>query len=496
MLECKNLRKHYSGVYALKGVDFCVRPGEVHALCGENGAGKSTLAKILGGVVRPDEGSVLMDGHPIALGHPTRARHMGIGIVFQELDLFENLTVAENMMLGNGGTAWVRRRAMDAFCRPYLREVGLDLSPRVRLGEIGIAAAQLVAIARSLSMQAKILLLDEPTSSLTEEAAERLLALVLQLKRSGTGIAYVSHKMKEIFQIADRVTVLRDGELVSNKLASETSVEETIHQMVGRSVDLSARIQSHPQEASAFSVHGLCSGRLKDVTFSVRRGEILGVAGLVGSGRSSLGETLFGLHHWEKGEGTCGEKKFYPRNPRDAIRLGFAYLPEDRRSQGLFLRASVRHNASYAVLNRLSRAGFVMQRKERQVVADQLAQTRTKAASDTLPVSALSGGNQQKVLLAKWLLPGPDVLFLDDPTRGVDVGAKADFHGIIEGLASRGKSIVMASSELLELLRCTHRIMVMNNGRMVGIVDTATATQEQIMTMAAGHQPPTADIQS
>lgn len=489
MLECKDLRKHYAGVYALKGVDFRVQPGEVHALCGENGAGKSTLAKILAGVVTPDEGTVFMDGQPIVLGHPTRARRLGIGIVFQELDLFEHLTVAENMMLGNDGPAWVRRGAMDAFCRPYLRKVGLDISPRALLGDIGIAAAQLVAIARSLSMQAKVLLLDEPTSSLTEEAAERLLALVLQLKQAGTGIAYVSHKMKEIFQIADRVTVLRDGELVSNKPAAETSIEETIRLMVGRAVDLSARIESQPRQEVAFSVRGLCSSRLKEVSFSVRRGEVLGIAGLVGSGRSSLGETLFGLHRWDKGEAACGNRKFHPRHPREAIREGFAYLPEDRRSQGLFLHTSVRHNASSAVLNRLSRAGFVMQGEERRIVADELAQTRTKAAADTLPVSALSGGNQQKVLLAKWLLPHPEVLFLDDPTRGVDVGAKADFYGIIEGLASQGKAIVMASSELLELLRCTHRIMVMNNGRVAGILDTASATQEQIMALAAGHQP-------
>jgi len=491
MLECRTIEKHYGGVYALKGVSFDVRPGEVHALCGENGAGKSTLSKILAGVVRPDGGVLSFDGKPVELSHPTEARKLGIGIVFQELDLFAHLTVGENMTLGHPEMErlWVRRRAVDAFCRPFLRLVGLDISPRIRLGNLSIATVQLVAIARALAMNAKILLLDEPTSSLPEEAMENLLGLVGVLKKSGTGIVYVSHKMKEIFRIADRVTVLRDGEHISTKKAADTSIEETIHLMVGRAVDLSARIEARPRENIALEIRGLHTRRLKGVDLSVRQGEVLGIAGLVGSGRTALGEALFGLDAWKQGEVRCNGRSYHPRHPREAIREGFAYLPEDRRTQGLFLRASIRHNASLAILPRLSRAGFIRKRDEKNMVLEEIRRVGIKTAGDTMPVESLSGGNQQKVLLAKWLLTGPGILYLNDPTRGVDVGAKADIYQMIEALAAAGKVVLFVSSELLELMRCSHRILVLHEGRSAGILETLTATQEQIMYLAAGHHP-------
>ncbi len=489
MLRCSQIEKHYGGVYALKAVDFDVYPGEVHALCGENGAGKSSLAKILAGVVRPDGGSLFVQGQEVAIDSPARARRLGIGIVFQELDLFEHLTVAENMTLvgAQGEHFWSNHAAQEKFCLPYLQQVGLNVSPRTRLGDLSIAAAQLVAIARALSMQAKILLLDEPTSSLTEEAAERLLELILELKKAGTAVVYVSHKMKEIFRIADRITVLRDGTHVSTKPAADTSIEETIRLMVGREVDLSATVKTRPGEEIALRVAGLDTAHLRDISFTARRGEILGIAGLVGAGRSELGEALFGLRKWERGEAECLGAPFHPRHPREALRARYVYLPEDRRTQGLFLRSSVRHNASGAILSRLSRAGWINQRREREVVAGELQRTRTKAARDTLPVHALSGGNQQKVLLAKWLLTAPEVLYLDDPTRGVDVGAKADIYRIIETLAESGRTVLFVSSELTELLRYSHRIMVMWEGRCAGIVDTPSTNQEQIMALAAGH---------
>lgn len=489
MLECAQIHKHYGGVAALRDVCFEVQPGEVVALCGENGAGKSTLAKILAGVVRPDAGSLRMNGREVAFAHPLEARAAGIGIVFQELDLFAHLTIAENIALANPAAErfWVRRSALDAFCRPSLRRVGLDISPRTRLGDLSIAGMQLVAIARALSMQAGILLLDEPTSSLTEEAAERLLSLIGDLKRAGTGIVYVSHKMKEIFRVADRVTVLRDGGHVSTRRAVDTSIEETIRLMVGRELDLSARPATKPREEPALEVRGLRTRRIKQADLVVRKGEVLGIAGLVGSGRSALGEALFGLDPWEAGQAKCLGRDYRPRHPREAIRSRFAYLPEDRRTEGLFLKFSVRHNASYGILPRLSRRGFIDSRREETTVREELARTRTKAARDTLEVHALSGGNQQKVLLAKWLLTNPEVLFLDDPTRGVDIGAKADVYQIIESLAAEGKAILLVSSELPELLRCSHRILVMHEGRAAGILEAAAATQEQIMTLAAGH---------
>jgi ribose transport system ATP-binding protein len=489
ILQCRNIEKHYGGVYALKAVDFDVRPGEVHALCGENGAGKSSLAKILAGVVPPDGGSLFVQGEQVSIDSPARARAFGIGIVFQELDLFEHLSVAENMTLAGAasGGFWLQRGAQEAFCLPYLKKVGLSVSPRAPLGDLSIASAQMVAIARALSMQARILLLDEPTSSLTEEAAERLLELILELKQSGTAIVYVSHKMKEIFRIADRVTVLRDGTHVSTKEARATSIEETIRLMVGREVDLTATLQTRPREEIALRVDGLSTRNLREISFTARCGEILGIAGLVGAGRSELGEALFGLQGWQAGEAECLGSAFHPRQPREALGGRFAYLPEDRRTQGLFLRSSVRHNASLAILPELSRAGWIHLRREKEVVAAELQRTRTKAARDTLPVNALSGGNQQKVLLAKWLLPRPKVLYLDDPTRGVDVGAKADIYRIMETLAESGCTILFVSSELTELLRYSHRIMVLWEGRCAGVVDTRSTSQEQIMTLAAGH---------
>ena len=491
LLECRGIEKHYGGVYALKDVGFDLRPGEIHALCGENGAGKSTLAKILAGVTQPDAGDVFLRGQKVAINNPARAREFGIGTVFQELDLFEQQSVAENMtMVGpQSGHFWVRRPKQESFCLPYLRQVGLDISPRTRLGELSIAAAQLVAIARALSMQARVLLLDEPTSSLTEAAAERLLELLLELKKSGTAIVYVSHKMREIFRVADRVTVLRDGAHVSTRAANETSIDETIHLMVGREIDLSTTVQSRPGSEVALEVSALCTENLHDISFTVHRGEILGVAGLVGAGRSELGEALFGRKKWTAGHAEAAGTAFHPRSPHDAMRARFAYMPEDRRSQGLFLQTSVRHNASGAILPRLSRAGWINPRREKAVVTEELQRTRTKAAHDTLPVNALSGGNQQKVLLAKWLLTGPTVLYLDDPTRGVDVGAKADIYRMIEALAEEGHAILFVSSELSELLRYTHRLMILCEGRCAGIVPTGSTTQEQIMTLAAGHHP-------
>jgi ABC-type sugar transport system ATPase subunit len=294
--------------------------------------------------------------------------------------------------------------------------------------------------------------------------------------------------MREIFRVADRVTVLRDGELVSTKAAAQTSIEETISLMVGRALPPGARLQTRPLTVTppALEIRNLQTRRVRGVNLRAARGEVIGIAGLVGSGRSALGEALFGLSPWLAGEVTLAGRAFRPGSPRAAIASGFAYLPEDRRGQGLFLNTSIRHNAAAAILDRLRRGPFIQRQRERQVTADELARTRTKAADHTLPVSTLSGGNQQKVLLAKWLLTNPEVLFLDDPTRGVDIGAKADVYQIIESLSAAGKTVLLVSSELSELLRCSHRIMVLHEGRMAGLLDTGGATREAIMTLATG----------
>lgn len=486
MLECRNIEKHYDGVRALKGVTFDVRAGEIHALCGENGAGKSTLSKIMAGVVVPDKGEIIWEGAASVVNSPAKARQMGIGIIFQELDLFTNLTIGENILLGQREAErfWVDRTSMDAFCRPHLRRVGLDMASNTLLGDLNIAARQLVSIARALSMRAKILLLDEPTSSLPEEAAERLLQLTMELKAAGAGIVYVSHKMNEIFRIADRVTVLRDGEHVATHDAKDTSIDKTIRLMVGRKINVSDRIKTRPNEEIALSVDSLKTSRLKNVSFSSKKGEVLGIAGLMGSGRTALGEALFGMDEWQAGQAEYEGKPFRPFSPRGAIRAHFVYLPEDRRTQGLFINTTVRHNASAAILPEVSSFGFLRFGKEKDVVGKELIRARVKVASDLQPVKTLSGGNQQKVLLAKWLVTQPHILYLDDPTRGVDVGAKADVYAIIEALSEAGRTVLIASSELLELLRITHRILVLHEGRSVGSIETARASQEGIMALA------------
>ncbi|MDR0902254.1 MAG: sugar ABC transporter ATP-binding protein [Opitutaceae bacterium] len=487
-ITCHGITKVFDKTKALDGVDFSINAGEVHALCGENGAGKSTLARIIAGVVAPDGGGIRIDGKAVDIGSPSRARALGVGIVFQELDLFNGLSVAENMALGHPQAErfFVNRRKLAEWCRPFLLRVGLQTNPLALLGAQSIATAQLVAIARALSMKARFLLLDEPTSALTEEAAERLLSLVGELKQAGTGIVYVSHKMREIFRVADRVTVLRDGSHVSTKAARETSIDETISLMVGRALDTSARIATKPRGELALEIKGLSTRRLKNISISARRGEIIGVAGLVGSGRSALGKALFGMEKWTAGNVVLAGEDYRPRSPAAAILAGCAYLPEDRRGQGLFLQTSIRHNASAAILDRVRRGFFVRRWQETKLVRDELEKTRAKIPGLSAPVSALSGGNQQKVLLAKWLLTRPALLYLDDPTRGIDIGAKADVYKIIEELSASGTTLLLASSEMPELLRLSHRVMVLHEGRMTGVLDAETATQEEIMTLATG----------
>ncbi len=487
-ITCRDITKRFDRTLALDRVGFSVNAGEVHALCGENGAGKSTLARVIAGVVRPDAGTMFIDGAPVEIAHPARARALGIGIVFQELDLFNGLSIAENMALGHPAAErfFVNRSRLAEWSRPFLGRVGLQTDPRAPLGAQSIATAQLVAIARALALDARFLLLDEPTSALTEEAADRLLNLVAELRRAGTGIVYVSHKMREIFRVADRVTVLRDGAHISTKTACQTSIDETISLMVGRTIDTAARIGTQPRAEIALETENLSTRRLKSISVTVRRGEVIGVAGLVGSGRSALGQALFGMEPWTGGRATLAGTAYRPRSPDEAILAGCAYLPEDRRRQGLFLQTSVRHNASAAILCRLRRGPFVRRWQETKLVRDELAKTRAKIPALSAPVSALSGGNQQKVLLAKWLLTRPALLYLDDPTRGVDIGAKADVYKIIAGLSASGTAILLASSEMPELLRLAHRIIVLHEGRVTGVLDAATATQEKIMSLATG----------
>jgi ABC-type sugar transport system ATPase subunit len=487
LLQAVGITKRYGGVYALKGAGFSLRAGEVHALVGENGAGKSTLARVLAGSTRADSGTISLNGGPVEIATPLDAQRLGIGIIYQELDLFPNLTAWENIVIGNlhfPEGRLVSFRRMEEFCRPFLDQVGLACGIRQTAGTLSIGQMQLLAIARALSMNARILLMDEPTSSLFDDAAERLFGLIAALKNRGVSIVYVSHKMDEIFRICDRATVLRDGETAGTVEMAGASVNELIRMMVGRELQIAARAARRPAGEIVLAAERLTTAKLKDVSFELRRGEVLGVAGLVGSGRSELGAALFGLDPLESGTLRLQGELRAPRSPRDAMDSGIGLLPEDRRLQGLMMRMSVLENATLAVLPDISGLGFIHRGEEQNCLAPVARQLALNCPSPAAPVNQLSGGNQQKVLLARWLLLNPTVLFLDDPTRGIDIGAKQDIYRLIDELAAAGKAIILVSSELSELLRCCDRILVLNEGCVTAHYEAAEATQEKIMSAA------------
>jgi ABC-type sugar transport system ATPase subunit len=460
---------------------------------GENGAGKSTLARIVAGAVRADAGSFHVNGRPVAIESPLAAQRLGIGIIHQELDLFPNLSVGENIAIGNlcfHEGPWAAFRRMESFCRPFLGQVGLVCGVREPAASLSIGQRQLLAIARALSMNARLLLMDEPTSSLFDDAVERLFGLIRGLRSEGVSVVYVSHKMDEILRIADRVTVLRDGQTVGTREAASTDAAELIRMMVGRDLNLAGGARGGLRGDVVLDVQDLCTARLRGVSFALHRGEVLGVAGLVGAGRSELGAALFGLDRIRGGGIRLQGAALAPRSPREAMRRGIGLVPEDRRLEGLMMSMSVRENASFATLGRIERLGFLRGACEITNLLKVSRQVALPYPSPDTCVSHLSGGNQQKVLLARWLLTDADVLFLDDPTRGIDVAAKQDIYRIVEELASAGRAVILVSSELPELLSCCHRILVLREGRVRAIFDSAEATQEKIMaaaTLAEAH---------
>ncbi|HWF37738.1 MAG TPA: sugar ABC transporter ATP-binding protein [Candidatus Acidoferrales bacterium] len=490
LLHAEHVNKHYEGTRALQDASFSVLPGEVHALVGENGAGKSTLSKIIAGVVQPDTADIRWKGETVPIASPLQAQQLGIGIVFQELDLFPSLSIAENLVIGNlqvERRPFVNWRELVAFCSPFLHQVALAINPRTRVGDLRMAEMQLVSIARALSFKAHLILMDEPTSSLSDDAVERLFLLIRQLKTNGVSIVYVSHKMKEISEISDRITVLRDGATIGTRNTRDTNLDEIINMMVGRELAARAgKMGSQPGELF-FSVEHLHSAKIRDISFHLHRGEILGVAGLVGAGRSELGAALFGLDRLTAGTIRLNGRDILPRSPQDAIRAGLGLLPEDRKLEGLMMQMSVVENTTMASLARFQSLGFIHRRKEMNESQPVHKRIRLRSSSDKIQVGTLSGGNQQKVLFSKWLLADPEVLFLDDSTRGIDIGAKQDIYAIVEDLAKQGKGIIFVSSELPELLQNCHRILVMCEGECTGIVDARSTTQEQIMALATLH---------
>lgn len=500
LLEVRAVTKRFPGVVALDRVEMLVEPGEVLAVIGENGAGKSTLMKILAGVQSADSGQLLVDGESLEIvsgAGVEAALAAGIALIHQELNLADNLDIASNIFLGREprrgpGRVLIDHQQAHERSRRFLRMVGLDLDPATPVSELSIGRQQLVEIAKALSVDARVLIMDEPTSSLSEVEAESLFAVIEQLRDAGRSIVYISHRLGEVLRLADRVTVLRDGANAGELSGAEMTHDAMVRLMVGRDIELSGRrterelgevaLEARGLRTAAFPVHGL--------DFSIRSGEIVGLAGLVGAGRTELLETVFGITQALGGRLQIGESDLLPSDPFAAIEAGLALVPEDRKRQGLVLEMSVGANLSLASLKRDAWGGWLNRRRERSISDEMIGRLRVKTLGREQVVRYLSGGNQQKVVLGKWLAMEPTVLLMDEPTRGIDVGAKQEIYELMEELASRGVAILFVSSEMEEVLRMSDRVLVMHEGRIAGELDRAVLEgiggEESVMRLATG----------
>ena len=489
LLRLEGVSKRFGPNRVLDDVSLEVEAGSIHALVGENGAGKSTLMHIIGGLHRLDGGRLLLDREPLRLAGPLDAIERGISSVHQELSLFPNRTVAENIMVRREPTraGFVRRRALEERAREALARIGSQLDPALPLGRLGVGEQQVVEIARALERRARLLILDEPTAALSDHDATRLFEVLRDLRSQGVAVLYVSHRLPEVLALADRISVLRDGRLVATLEGATASEEKLVRLMVGREPEPLAA--SRPAEAGPVLLAAdrlSRAGAFADVSFSLRQGEILGFAGLIGAGRTEVGRAIFGADYFEGGSLTLAGAPFRPRSPREAIAQGVAYLTEDRRALGLFLGMTVRDNlvaaSQHAVVSRL---GFLLPRVVHQVAMTLLQTLDVRPLEDGWEVARLSGGNQQKVLLGRWLAAAPRLLIADEPTRGVDVGAKRRIHRQLQELAERGLGIILISSDLREVLGLSHRVAVFRSGRLVTVLDASEATEERVMSHAA-----------
>jgi ribose transport system ATP-binding protein len=490
LIRMHGIDKAFGPVRVLEGVEFQLAAGEIHALVGENGAGKSTLMKILCGVYQADAGGVDVDDRPVTVRNTRDAEALGIAIIHQELNLIPQLSVMENMFLGREPQRFgvIDTTVMRKQCREHLALLGAaNIDPETEAGTLSIGQQQMVEIAKALSLDARVLIMDEPTAALTEREIELLFGIMVDLKRRGVGIVYVSHRMEEIFRICDKISVLRDGQFVGERPTAETNFNDVVRMMVGREIGERFPTRAVTLGKERLNVDALADeNNISGVSFTVRAGEVLGVAGLMGAGRSEILKTLFGINRRTAGTVALEGMPLEVTRPRDAIGAGIGFVTEDRKSQGLVLSMSVRENITLAHLGGYARAGVVNGRQEAAAVGEQIARLRIRTRDAELDVKSLSGGNQQKVVFAKWLEIKPRVLLLDEPTRGVDVGGKAEIYHIINELAGAGVAIVMVSSELPEVLAMSDRILVMHQGRQAGIFEARTATQESIMAAAAG----------
>jgi rhamnose transport system ATP-binding protein len=491
LIRITRLSKSYGGVRALTELDLDIASGEVHALCGENGAGKSTLIKVLTGVTVPDQGEILVGGQRLEYGRVSSSEAAGIAVMHQESTVFPDLTAVDNIFVGREPT-WCRGWLLDHAARfrgtrAILERLGESLDCTVAVRELSVAQRQIVALARALSRDCRLLIMDEPTASLSTRETQTLLQIIRQLRSEGVSVLYVSHRLEEIFQIADRVTVLRDGERVATFATGEVGVDQLIQCMVGRELNALTRRQVHPAQFGqvVLEVSRLTRHRVFDqVSFTVRAGEIVGLAGLIGAGRSEVARAVFGIDGYDAGSVRVDQRPLPAGSVRAAMAAGLALVPEDRQHEGLVLPMSVGANLSLAMLQKLKRSAFIDRRRERALVARQFQELMIRASSPETSARNLSGGNQQKLVLGRWLATEPKVLILDEPTRGIDVAAKAQVQRLICQLAERGVATLLISSELPELLAISDRILVMRQGQVVGELEGNNATQEQVLGLA------------
>lgn len=490
LIEMEGIDKRFLGVHALKGVRFDLREGEVHALVGENGAGKSTLMKVLTGIHQPDGGTIRYLGEPYAVKNIGESQERGISMIHQELNMMNDLTVAQNIFIGRekmSGGGWIDDGAMIKESEQLFRHIGIRIDPKTKLGNLTVGKQQMVEIAKAISRKCRVLILDEPTAALTQTEIDDLFRIMGELKQKGIGMIYISHRMDEIKKISDRITVMRDGEYVDTVNTAEVSKDQIINMMIGRVVYEDPKTHSEvPEDAPVvLEVKDLCRGKeIRNVSFKLRKGEILGFSGLMGAGRTEVARAIFGADRIDGGSIFVNGKQVRIRSPKDAVHYGIGYLSEDRKRYGLMLDKSVAENTALASVDRYITGGLINDKKLKKEAEIYNRKLKTKTPSMEQALKNLSGGNQQKVIIARWLIRNSDILIFDEPTRGIDVGAKSEIYTLMNELAKQGKSIIMISSELVEILRMSDRVLVMCEGRKTGELDISEANQENIMKLA------------
>lgn len=491
VLEMRSIAKSFGQTHALNGINFELKSGEIHALLGENGAGKSTLIKVLGGIHQPDRGEILINGKVVSIKGVQDAQAHGIGVIHQEIVLVPYLSVAENIFLGRepvNKLGFTDKKQINARAQEMVKELGLNLDVNTLVGELSVAHQQLVEIVKAISFNVKILVMDEPTSSLSDEEVKNLFVTMERLRQNGVSMIYISHKFEELFTITDRITIIRDGTYVGTVTTKKSSPDELVAMMVGRELkNFYTRTYSRQNEVVLKVEHLSKQNVFEDISFSVNKGEILGFSGLMGAGRSELMLAIFGAYHYDQGSVYLNGEELKIKNCSEAIEKGIALVPEDRKDQGLVLMNSVGFNMTLAELKHLMKNKWIVsEQKRKAIISDYIKNLNIKTASPDAEVSSLSGGNQQKVVLAKWLATNPKLLILDEPTRGVDVGAKSEIYSIINELAKQGLAIILVSSELPEIINMCDSVCVMREGKLTAQLAQSELTQENIMRYATG----------